>query len=101
MSSVGQAKSIMFNACDACRPWSAKRTAILVTALDSAEVPFEFLTLGSIVVLGPKESRHCYEYFALFFEDQKPCVEALRRLKIKCELTVTSVTGRLTLLREF
>lgn len=84
----------MFNACDQCSRWPAKRTAILVKALSDQGVDFEFVAAGKQVILAPLSPYPvCYEYFALFFPDKTSCRGHLSRTKIKCELTVTSITG--------
>lgn len=84
----------MFNACDQCSRWPAKRTAILVKALSDQGVDLKFVTVGKQVILAPLNPYPvCYEYFALFFPDKNSCREHLSRTKIKCELTVTSIVG--------
>lgn len=84
----------MFNACDKCHLWAPVRTAYLLKALDNYDVHYEFWSINSVVVLGPPkdEGVSCYEYFALFFDDQRSCRDFSRSLKIKCELTVIPIT---------
>lgn len=84
----------MFNACDQCRSWSAKSTAILIQTLDAHEVGYEFVAVSNQVIL-TSVGQHpvCYEPFAIFFEDQTSCRQYLSRIKFKCELTVTAITG--------
>ena len=87
-------ESRMFNVCDQCRHWPASKTAHLLKALDSNDVHYELWSLGPVVILSsPKdEGLRCYDYFALFFDNQRSCLDFSRRLKIKCELNVTSIT---------
>jgi hypothetical protein len=85
----------MFNACDHCRSWAPIQTAHLLKALDNYDVHYEFWSINSVVILSPPkdEGVRCYEYFALFFDSRRSCQDFSRSLKIKCELTVTPVTG--------
>ena len=93
--SANAREQAMFNACDNCRAWVPSKTAHLFKALDNHNVPFELWSLGSVVILSPpkEESMMCYEYFALFLDSRRSCQDFSRGLKIKCELTVTPVTG--------
>ena len=85
----------MFNACDDCRLWVPVRTAHLLKALDNCDIHYELWSINSVVILSPPkdEGVRCYEYFALFFDDRRSCQKFSRSLKIKCELTVTPITG--------
>jgi len=85
----------MFNACDRCRRWPPSQTAHLLKSLDTYDVHYELWSIGSVVILGPPkdEGVRCYEYYALFFDNLGSCQDFSRSFKIKCELTVTPITG--------
>ena len=88
------AGSAMFNVCDSCQSWSTQKTARFLTLLDSLKAPYSFLTIGPTGVF-TNQTHQCREHFegyAIYFEDEPTCREALRRFKIKCELSVITVT---------
>ena len=95
LSAHAESGQSMFNACDSCSSWNAKRTALYLENLDSAQQEYEFESVGPTVILQPPKNQ-CSEDvtgFAIFFEDKNDCLEVLSRFEIKCQLTVTSITS--------